>query len=424
MSLPIENGSSGDIDIDLSYSGFLPDEKKGIPNNAIISGILTLNHLNFKTLQPSLELKDLNGQLAFEKNVLNIESLSGSTSKSNFLISGTIENVVDYIFTDSKNLIINTKVKSKFIDLEEWINDGDAQNEYILKLPERIIHTHHLEIDALKFKKFNAKNIKGKLFLGNEHLDLDSIIMNVAGGKIALNLKLDASNSERIEWFFDGTMKNLFIDSIFYVFNNFNQDFIEQRHLAGQINAEYTGFMVSNDHLQFDQSKHIFSINSRIKNGQLILFEPLQAVSKFIREDDLMNLKFNDIENEIFIKDGKIIIPQMEIHSNIRTIRVRGTHTFDNQIDYHLEIPLSREKADKDMRFGQIKDESTGKTKALIKIIGTTTAYEVKYDEEVLKQNIKEGFKNEVKELKKILKKQKEREETLELEEDEYFDFN
>jgi hypothetical protein len=249
--------------------------------------------------------------------------------------------------------------------------------------------------------------------------------MDVAGGHIDINLDLNAQSKERIEWFTRGEMKNVYIDSVFYIFNNFNQEFIEQRHLEGQFDTEFTGFLVSDDNLNFDDSRLMFSFNTLIKNGRLILFEPLQEVSRFTKESDLMNLKFDDIRNEIFIQDRKITIPKMDVHSNIRTISIEGTHTFDNLIEYHLEIPISGKKTDRDERFGVVEDPETGKAKLPILIEGTTSDYTVKYDKSVLKKNIKTGVKEEIKELKDLIrKKKKKEEESLELEEDEYFDFN
>ncbi len=424
LNLPIKNNAQGIIDIDLSYNGLLPNKKSGFPQGAELSGILTLNEIQFETIEPSVLIKDMNGQLVYDNGLLTVQSLQASTVKSDFKLSGTVSNSMDYFLRENSRMFIETSVTSDFINLEEWINDSDEKNEYILKLPDRIYHKHHLNIKKLNFKRFKAQNINGDLSIKNQTLQIDSVRMNVAGGQIMINMDLDARNPKRIEWFTSGNLKNVYIDSVFYIFKNFNQEFIQQRHLEGQLTASFTGFMISDDHLKFNTDKHIFSINSSISNGRLILFEPLQAVSKFIREDDLMNLKFEELENEIFIKNSLITLPKMSISSNIRTINVQGTHTFDNHINYDFEIPVTREKIDRDERFGKIKDDKSGKTKLLIKLIGTSTDYKVKYNEEALKENIKTGIKKEVKELQKILKNQKEEEEDLELDEDEYFDFN
>ncbi|MEQ8517805.1 MAG: AsmA-like C-terminal region-containing protein [Cytophagales bacterium] len=424
LHLPIKNNAKGTIDIDLAYNGQLPNKKSGFPKNAELSGILTLNQVQFETIEPSVLIKDMNGQLVYDNGLLTIQSLLASTVNSHFKLDGTVSNSMDYFLKENSRMFIETSVTSDFINLEEWINDSDEKNEYILKLPDRIIHKHHLNIKKLNFKRFKAQNINGDLSIKNQTLHIDSVRMNVAGGQIMVNMDLDARNPKRIEWFTSGKLNSVFIDSVFYIFRDFNQEFIQQRHLEGQLTASFTGFMISDDHLNFDMDKHIFSINSKVSNGRLILFEPLQAVSKFIREDDLMNLKFDELENEIFIKNSLITLPKMSISSNVRTINVQGTHTFDNQINYDFEIPVTREKIDRDERFGQIKDDKSGKTKLLIKLIGTSTDYKVKYNEEALKENIKTGIKEEVKELKKILKNQKEEEEDLELDEDEYFDFN
>jgi hypothetical protein len=340
-------------------------------------------------------------------------------------VSGSLSNLLPFLVSENQKLSIKTSLQSNTLNLEEWVTDEEGEDTYILTLPKNIQNEWLLNIKTLKFKRFKASNVSGSLILKNQSLNLDSIKMNVAGGKISVNMNLNATNPNRIEWFSNGTMNNVYIDSAFYIFNDFNQDFIVQRHLQGQVNTTFTGFLVSDEHLNFDDSKTIFSIKTTIKNGRLILFEPLQAVTKFIKEADLMNLQFADLENEIFIKDKIINIPKMEIKTNVRTIKIEGWHGFDNTLRYHLEIPITKEKIDKDERFGEIEDDKTGQTKVLLILEGNSMDYSVRYDNEAAKENIKMGINNEVKEFKDLFKKNKvKEEESVELDDDDFFDFN
>ena len=64
-------------------------------------------------------------------------------------------------------------------------------------------------------------------------------------------------------------------------------------------------------------------------------------------------------------------------------------------------------------------------TKLLLKITGTTDDYRVSYDTEAVKKKIAVDLKNEVKELREVFKnKGTKKKKELELEEDEYFDWD
>lgn len=425
LELPLKPNPEGSIVMDVEFNGSLPKSGENLLDKAQVNGTLEIKALQFELLEPNLEMKELNGFLDFDNNYLLINSLSGITSNSDFNLSGSFENFLPYLFEGEK-LIVNSKLKSNNIQLEDWISTTEDQEDYVLNLPSLIYQNLELDIKHFRFQRFHGKDIRGVFKLSPRKLDLQNIRMNVAGGSIKTEMNLNTEDSENIDWFIDSEFQNVYIDSIFYIFKNFNQDFIEQRHLRGQINAQIAGYLQSDDHLNFRDEKSIFSINSTIKNGELIYFEPLQDVAKFIKEDDLMDLRFDDLHNEIFIKDKIINIPKMEIHSNVRTISIEGQHGFDNSIYYRLEVPISADKKDKDNRFGLVEDDKTGKAKLLLIMEGTADDYKIKYDKQAAKEKVKEGIKKELNELKDLFKKKKkiDEDESVEIDEDDFFDFN
>ena len=125
------------------------------------------------------------------------------------------------------------------------------------------------------------------------------------------------------------------------------------------------------------------------------------------------------------IEKRTIYIPLMEVRSNVTTIHLSGTHTFDQQIDYRVVAPLwNKKKVDPDEAFGAIEEDNTGKAKIFLKIVGNTDNYSVSYDKGAVKKKIAGDLKKEVQELKDAFKnKGKKKKKELELEKEEYFDW-
>jgi hypothetical protein len=112
----------------------------------------------------------------------------------------------------------------------------------------------------------------------------------------------------------------------------------------------------------------------------------------------------------------------MEVKSNVTTIQLSGTHTFEQNIDYRVVAPLrNKKKIDPDEAFGAIEDDGSDKAKIFLKITGTTDKYEISYDKEAVKKKIASDLKKEVQELKDAfkLKGQKKKKE-LELSDEEF----
>lgn len=150
----------------------------------------------------------------------------------------------------------------------------------------------------------------------------------------------------------------------------------------------------------------------------------MQQLNKYLDDDGLSKIRFSDLKNDIHIENKTIYIPQMEIRTNVTSLKLSGTHTFDQQIDYHIVAPLRNRKKIKEAdEAGAFEEDPTG-AKIYLKITGTTDNYRVSYDTDAVKKKIVTELKNEVQELKdafknKGVKKKKE----LELEEDEYFEW-
>ena len=137
------------------------------------------------------------------------------------------------------------------------------------------------------------------------------------------------------------------IDSIFYFFNNFNEEFITYKNIKGSLHLVASTKMKFDKYLNLKPESLIADLDIMVKNGELNDFEPMQNMSKFVDSDDLKNIKFAELHDKIHIENEKIEIPELTIKSSVSTIALRGTHTFDQKIYYKVKVPVKNLKAAK-----------------------------------------------------------------------------
>jgi hypothetical protein len=181
ISFPLDSIKSGSVDFDVTYDGLLSGTRRELLNSSNISGIITLNNLDFSLLQPDVRIRELNGQFAFSANDLEIQALKGHAGKGNFEIQGQIHNLIPFTLLENEKLYVNSSLKSDFIDIQEWLSSGESTEPYILKLPEKVIYRLDADIDRLRLNRFNAGNVSGAVILQNESLTFESVSMDVAG---------------------------------------------------------------------------------------------------------------------------------------------------------------------------------------------------------------------------------------------------
>jgi hypothetical protein len=262
-------------------------------------------------------------------------------------------------------------------------------------------------VQRLNYKRFTGQNLTGDLLVKNKVAVSRNIQVNAMGGALTLTGIVDANNPKAIDVMSTFKLNGLAVDSIFYVFENFYQDFIEDRHLKGQAYADVTLDMTLNQNLKLFPETLVADISATIKNGELNNFEPLKSLNKYLDDESLSALRFADLKNDIHIENKTVYIPLMEVRSNATVMQISGTHKFDQHIDYRVVTPLNnRRKIDINEAAGAI-EEMEGRAKLFLKIVGTTDDYRVLYDTEAVKKKIIADLKKEVQELKDIFKNKK-----------------
>lgn len=422
----------GTLDADLSFEGRLSWLKsKATATRASTQGTVELHDLALVYGKESVPIKNLTGALQFSNNDLALSNVSGLIGNSDVLLNGFFKNIITFILFENQPIGIETDLTSQFIDLDQLFalvfGTGDgATNEYAFSISRNINLNFNCDVKSLRYKRFRARNLKGDLLVKNEMAVSRSINMQTMGGQLQFSGIVDAKNPKAIDVVSTMKLDGLHVDSVFYVFENFDQDFIQDKHLKGRAVADVTMEMTLNPSLKLFSETLIADIRVAIKGGELNDFDPLRKLNKYLDDDELHHVRFSDLANDIHIEKKTIYIPQMEVRTNVTNMLISGTHTFDQQIDYRVVAPLrSYKKINLSEAGSAIESDSKGQSKIYLKIQGTTDNYRVTYDVDAVRKKIATDLKNEVKELKEAFKnKGTKKQKELELEEDDYFDWD
>jgi len=147
-----------------------------------------------------------------------------------------------------------------------------------------------------------------------------------------------------------------------------------------------------------------------INNGALTDFEPVKELSSFIELSELENIRFEKLENDFFIRNNSLYIPQMDVNSSAADIAVNGRHNFDNTYEYHLKVRLSEILSKKRKKnqsgkseFGVVEDDGLGRTSLLLRIENSGNGLKVGYDAKATGDKVRRSIKSEKQTLKTIL---------------------
>ncbi len=384
---------------------------------ATTSGNVALRNALFKLKGNKRSFKELNGDFAFHNNELKIENFSGVISGTDFALTGYFRNILQYFLLPDQQLYINATAKSKLINLDQLLEEGNVtetttvtNEEYHLNLSPNLAFDLMFSAEELRFRKFSAKKIQGVVKLKDAYFTATNLAFTGMSGLAKADLSLMKNPENNFDILCNTVISDIDVQQLFYECENFGQKFITDENLRGRATANINLSGVLSSSLKMDLSKLVVKSNLAISKGELVDFKPLQELSRFIKVEDLNHVKFASMSNNIEIKDKQVIIPLMKIQSSALDLDVSGTHGFNNDVEYHFRVFLSdilfgkaRKAKKENEEFGYLEDDGRGKTSLYLTMKGSGGDYKFSYDNKSVRDKIKSDMKKENQNMKALL---------------------
>ncbi|MGK7391785.1 MAG: AsmA family protein [Candidatus Cyclobacteriaceae bacterium M2_1C_046] len=417
---------SGILQININIAGSTASMKnsEGL-KNIKASGDINLYDIYVRLPNRSFALDAPSGNIIFNNDHIAINDLSLSLGASKFNVNGQLRNF--WHITSTKPWSATADIYSSNLDLDQLLsveNKSATAKNYQFNLPEHIKLELNAQVDALVVRRFKAKRISGKIIVADSKLEAQKLSFESMGGVV--KLMGDWKDLNKAGSLIDANflLSGIQAKELFHSFENFGQDFITDDNLSGKIYAEVKTSLRLDQNLAFQPSSLTATLNTKIIEGQLVDFEPLYHLEKYLNNADLSKVQFAELENQIYIQNETVHLPMMAVGTNIIKFKIGGTHTFNQYIDYDVVAPLIRkEKVDKDTRFGEVAEDQHGESLIFLSIAGTTENFDVSIDKQAVKKEIASDVKREIKDLQDAFKKKNKKTEEVELDEDDYFDW-
>ena len=318
-------------------------------------GLIALDDLAYKTEKG--EQVNLDGSFLLNKENIQCQDINWSAGRSDLKINGTVANLVEFLITSEfhdqvpGDVMLDLAVEGKNLDIVE-LNElfSSEQNEPTTAVDETTVEesvnlADHIrgsviaEIGEISYGNILVKRPALRAGIKPGNLEVISCTGETAGGNFNYH-----GNIGTLEKGF--TMNgvadciNIDVRELFEEFSNFDQNTLKSEHLKGRLNATVNFNCKWDEHGNLNQESLTANIIAKIEDGELIKFKPMEALSAFVKVDELKHIRFSELSNTITIAGKVINIPAMTIESNAANIDLVGTHHFDNTINYAVKLNL------------------------------------------------------------------------------------
>ena len=343
----------GNIDMDISFKGKKDDIKNKNFKDVDFQGDMKIVDLIYETkkTKKAIEVKTMN--LDFNPQYANMTNLDLKYGKTKIKATGKLENVIDYVFSDG---ILNGKLdfNSHNIDLYELLGKSTSVDtkttstteKEATKVPKRINFTTTATIKELKYDDVLLNNVKGKIIIKDEAVNIKAITANMLGGKAKINGVYTTKNTEKPVIDFKYDVKNFDIKQTFKKVNTIQKIAPILEFLDGKFNSTFS----FNSKMQNDYKPDMTLLNGlgnvTIPYASFLNFPIFNSVSKAIKIP-LLDLDQASIKNAwtVFkIREGRVDVEPFDYEFKDIKMNVFGSNGFDKSINYTMKVTVPSNK--------------------------------------------------------------------------------
>ncbi|RKR12217.1 AsmA-like protein [Maribacter vaceletii] len=337
---------------------------------------LALDKLDTKMKLHPLRFHDFKGNIHYQDEHVVIKDFHGEIGTTNFNFDLNYYLGKDAQIKKRDNYL---SVNANYIDFDALFNfkvsppkpaEVSTLKNADVKEHANAFNLYELPFTDMQFKanvahfiyhRIDLQNIKADVrTTPNHYIYIDTLDMDAAGGNIKLNGYFNGSDSEHIYMQPNLVLNNVDLDKLLFKFENFGQDHLVSDNLQGKLTSRIKGKIRIYPDLVPDLDQSTLEMDVKVLNGRLKNYNPMLALSDYMEDKNLQNIRFDTLQNSLNIKQGKITIPNMTIASTLGHMQLSGTHDNNQNIDYAIRIPWKTvKKAAWQKLFGGKKDTTS-----------------------------------------------------------------
>ncbi|WP_109299632.1 AsmA-like C-terminal region-containing protein [Aquimarina sp. AU474] len=352
--LELEEKINGIVNADIRTHFDMQSLEKEQYQNVKSSGTASISKFTYASADLPNEVKIEEANVSFNPQTISLDKMEASTGKSDLGATGTIDNLMGFLFSkqDLKgnfNVTSSVFAVSDFMvsdsgtpeDVSEETSDSRQKENEVMKIPSFLDATLNFDTKKVIYDNLTLQNTKGTVKIKDETAYLQDVTSNIFDGGLAFNgnvstksevptfdMALDLSKIDIVQSF-----NNLeLIKGLAPIARALTGNLTSQINLNGRLNDDLTPVLTS---LKGKALAEI--LNAQISTTKTPLLSKLDGQLNFV-ELDKLNLK--DIKTNLSFDDGKINVKPFEFDVEGIKITAGGNHSFDQSMNYNVTLDV------------------------------------------------------------------------------------
>lgn len=355
----------GHLDADITTSFDMESIEKKKYENTELNGHLKVNELRYNSDELSGPLAIHSASMEFSPASVMLNSMNGQIGKTDFNITGNIKNLLGFLFNDEKVTGI-FKMNSDTFDLGDFMSkedivdskktdtalskEGSEHKAEKIQIPAFLDCIIDARASSVVYDNLILRNVKGQLRIVDQKAQLTNFESSLFDGNLSLD-GITSTKGETPDFQMQLGMKNLNLADTFKSLELFRILAPMAASLEGKLNSAINISGRLNDDFTPDLNTISGSVNAELlaiklnpENSKIL--NGLNSRLNFIEVD---KFDLNTLKTVLSFKDGVVKVKPFTINYGDIAIAVDGSHSFDNKLNYNLNIEVPRKYLGKEI---------------------------------------------------------------------------
>lgn len=373
--VPAEYDLKGMLKADITTAFDMASVEKQQYGNTNTIGNFSVDNFEYNSDELANAVKFSTARLTFNPKTVTLNSLNGTTGKTDFDITGTINNLLGFMFNEenvegSFNLKSNTFALNDFMVADEASttesssdssSEGQGNSTDKIKIPSFLDATINANAKQVLYDDIVLNNVNGVLVIKDETAKLQNMSSGIFGGKMAFNGEV-STKSETPTFNMKLDLEQLGIQDAFGSLELFKSLAPIAQILKGKLSSDIS----LSGNLTDDLLPNLLSLTGElfadiatddIDTESAPLLTAFVGKLNFI---DLDQLNLKDLKTSLSFKDGVVNVKPFTVNYKDVAINVDGNHTFDKKLNYKatLQVPAKYLGSEVTKMIAKIDDPS------------------------------------------------------------------
>lgn len=349
---------SGYIKADLAFKGTQNNALNGHYNKLENKGTLVLRNIKTTTAYLPKPFIIKEGTFLFEQEHMNFNNFKATYGQSDFLMNGSLRNVIDFVLTDKAVLRGDFKLQSEFINVDEFMSEDkvakaasregfnsakDLKSKAptgVVVLPHNFDVTFKASVNKINFDGLPLDDLKGAVALRRGQLEVRNSGFNVIGCGVTMNLIYGSQALEKAYFDFKVIAKDFDIKRAYNEVKLFHDMASAAKSAEGIISLDYSVAGILDSTMQPIFPSLTGGGTLSVKKVKMKGFKLFGAIGEKTGKNAIVDPDVTKVDIKTTIKNNLITIERFKFKVAGFRPRIEGQTSFDGKLNLKIRLGL------------------------------------------------------------------------------------